>query len=269
MKKDLFLCSNCGTLLNENGFDIIYNEILCSCGKRITMEDSYPNLQSIDLIVSSELLYKNCVKKDNDNKKKVQMLLTKTKIDLEDRILDSIINLYEKGKNKFLDNDRDIFINFIDDFDFLLSNKGFNDEERDTITSFLDVYMKNKIRKPFIVMCAASIEMLFNDFFNDVIVKKFSSEASVIIKKQYSKENINKRIILANAFLDNRFFKESNNISDNFMDNWQELRTIRNKILHNNDLYITRNIINQNFKLLQESMLVFSNLKSKLLFNNY
>lgn len=264
--KQLFFCTKCGNILRENSWNVIHKDILCECGKRVEMKESYPNLQAQDLIMSSKLLFENCIKQDEKIQKQFILFLKKENICLENDEIQNIMYLYENNKTKFVDNDHDSFIATFDSFDSVLSKKGYSGVEIDTISSALAVSGKNKFRKPCIVMCSSAIEMLFYDFFNDTITKKFQNDGVPILKKQYSKESINKCIILANGFLNDSFFKEAERLSVSFLDDWKQLREIRNKIVHNNNYYITSDYVKKTVNLLEESIYVFSNLKSRLFF---
>lgn len=270
--KNIFICKKCGLITNideKKRFDIINKTILCNCGERITMANSYPNLDASDLRFSAEQIYKNAEKQDIDNQKNFIKFLKINKIKFSEEKIQLIIELYEKNKEIHEDNNPKIFTETFDNLEKTLLDNNFNVIEIDAILSSLAVSMKNRMRKPFIVITVAVIEMLFNDFFDKLIEYKFDDKGIEIIKKQYSKENINKCIIIANGFFSGKLVDKANNISGDYMNRWEELRKKRNKIVHNNNLYISKNTMLETFKLLNDSINVFSNLKAELYSRKY
>ena len=266
MTKNAYLCKQCGniTYIEDIGFEIIYNTYTCKCNKRITVEDSYPNLQARDLIFSAEEIYENSIKKDQTNKDNFTFLLKKDNLNLDELEINSIITLYEENKFNYLDNNQDSYLPSFNNLDNKLFKKGYNVVQIDTLISALAVSMRNKMRKPFIVMASSAIEMLFNDYFNELINHILEENGAKIIKKQFNKDSISKCITIANGLLNGNFFDKANNISHDFTKKWDTLREYRNKIVHNNELFITENIVKDTMNLLNESIKVFLNLKSEL-----
>lgn len=270
--KNIFICNKCGFVTNiteKKRFDIIHKTILCNCGERITMSNSYPNLDASDLRFSAEQIYKNAEKQDLENQKNFIKFLKMNKIEFGDNKIQSIIKLYEQNKENHEDNNPKVFTETSDNLEKILLDNNFSFIEIDAILASLAVSMKNRMRKPFIVITASVIEMLFNDFFDKLIEYKFHGKGIEIIKKQYSKENINKCIIIANGFFSGKLVEKANNISDNYMNRWEELRKKRNKIVHNNNLYISKNTMLETYKLLNDSINVFSNLIAELYSSKY
>lgn len=267
-----FICNKCGEityLTKQDEFDIIHKTILCSCGERITMSNSYPNLDAVDLKFSAEQIYEIANKQDIESKSTFIKMLKKQKIQFEDNKIELIINLYEKNKENFKDNIPKQFNQMYDALEKNLIANNFTIIESDAIISSLAVSMKNKMRKPFIVITASVIEMLFNDFFDKLIEYKFSGAGIEIIKNQYSKVSISKCIIIADGFSNGKLKEKTNDICDSFMEDWQELITKRNKIVHNNEIYITREMMIKTLNLLNNSLNVFAQLKSAILSNTY
>ena len=266
MTKNTYLCTQCGNInfIEDTGFEIIHNTHICKCKKRINAEDSYPNLQAKDLIFSAKEIYENSIKQDKTNKDNFTFLLKKDSLILDEQEINSIITLYEENKFNYLDNNKDSYLPSFNNLENKLFKKGYNIIQIDSIISALAVSMRNKMRKPFIVMASSAIEMLFNDYFNELINHTLKETGAKIIKKQFNKDSISKCITIANGLLDGNFFNKANNISNNFTQKWNNLREYRNKILHNNELFITENIVHNTMNLLNESINVFLHLKSEL-----
>ena len=265
----IFLCNKCGKILNISKFDVIHKTIYCNCGERITIINSYPSLQANDLIFSADLIYNQCIEENKKCKDDFKLWLKKINMILEKDKINFSIQVYDNIRGKYNDNDRNKNNFIFNDLKEELSKNGFDDIQIDGISSALWVSINNKMRKPFIVICASVIEILFNDFFNCLIDCLFEFNGAKIIKKQYSKSNISQCIILANGFLNNLLYDKANNISKNFMVKWQKLRNLRNYIIHNNSIYITNQDVIDNFHLLNESIIVFSKLKSNILSDKY
>lgn len=265
----IFLCSNCGNLLNIPKFDVIHKTIYCSCGERITVENSYPGLQANDLISSSYSIYNQYKKQDQNCKKNFKLWLRKINMTIEKNKIDVSVQIYDKIREKYKDNDRNENTIIFDELKTELSKQGFNDIQIDGISSALYVSINNQMRKPFIIMCASAIEILFNDFFKCLIDCLFKVNGAKLLKQQYSKNNISQCIKIANGFLNDLLDNKTNSISKDFMNKWENLRHFRNEIIHNNSIYITNKTIEDNFQLLNESIKVFSNLKSNILSDKY
>ena len=60
-----------------------------------------------------------------------------------------------------------------------------------------------------------------------------------------------------------------NKYSNGFFDRWTSLRKLRNDIIHSNSTYVSKNKISKINKMVDESFLVFSNLKSEIYKNKY
>lgn len=273
MKLDkTFICNKCGEityLTKQEEFNMIHKTILCSCGEKIAMSNSYPNLDAVDLKFSAEQIYEIADKQDIENKSNFIKILKKQKIQFDDNKIELIVNLYEKNKENFKDNIPNQFNPMYDALEKELMVNNFTIVEIDAIISSLAVSMKNKMRKPFIVITASVIEMLFNDFFDKLIEYKFNGDGIEIIKKQYSKASISKCIVIADGFSNGKLKEKINDICDGFMENWQELITKRNKIVHNNKIYITKEMMIKTLNLLNNSINVFAKLKSTILANTY
>ena len=265
----IFLCNKCGNILNISKFDIIHKTISCNCGERITIENSYPGLQANDLIFSADSIYNQCIEQDQKCKDKYKLWLRKTNVTIEKDKINVSIQIYDKIRENYKDNDRNENTIMFDELEKELQKQGFNDIQIDGISSALYVGMNNQMRKPFIIICASVIEILFNDFFNCLINCTFKDNGAKILKKQYSKIGVSQCIIIANGFLNNLLDSKVNSISKDFMSRWEKLRNFRNEIIHNNSTYITRQAVEDNFNLLNESIKVFSNLKSNILSNKY
>ena len=69
---------------------------------------------------------------------------------------------------------------------------------------------------------------------------------------------------ICNAFVDNALKNRMDSIQNGFYDRWSTLRNERNSIIHSNNRYIPSKRASEAQRLIQESVLIFSNLKSQV-----
>jgi hypothetical protein len=263
----IFICHFCGNINKDfkNSDEIIEREAKCVCGKEILMEHSYPLLQAQDLILTAKYLYNMCKDIDKENRIKMQGYLKSEKVDITDEDLIKYITLYESIRSSYVDNKRDFFNDIDDEFEKKVRSKYNTDF--DIIDAFIActrVFLRNKFRKTFIIVIASSIEMLFNDYFKDLISKKLGNEGGKFFLSRYDYSGIQECIDICSAFVEKPVKEMMDNVSQGFYDRWSTLRKERNSIVHDNTKYVSRERTNAVYKLIEESVQVFSNLKSKL-----
>ena len=173
----IFICPFCGNLNKsiKDTDEIVKRTKLCSCGEQISMEYSYPILQAQDLILTSQELYNLCKSIDKSNKIKILDFLQNEGIHLLDEELSQYIYIYEKARSKYSDNNSGLFITIFDEIENKIRSKYNTDFATiDTFLSCSQVFWRNRFRKTLIIVVASSIEMLFNDYFNLLIMSNCS-----------------------------------------------------------------------------------------------
>lgn len=266
-----YICPYCGNIYTQQ------IKFECpSCNKNVDSNHLYPPFNALNFIATSNELYTNCKAKDKEIKDIIfQTLTNKQKnpngiyttetLNLSKDDLSKIIKIYEDVNSKYKDNEISQFNNINDEFeDKLIKKYNFSCDTIDCIISALKVWGKNRLRKPFVIMVASTIEMLFNDYFSLLLKTKLGDKGSSIILNEYKYSSIKSCIEISNAFLDTSLEDEMNNINRGFFDRWSTLRDDRNNIVHSNNKYISMSRTHQIYKLLNESSDVFANLKSNV-----
>lgn len=90
-----------------------------------------------------------------------------------------------------------------------------------------------------------------------------------MLLKKYERESIQNCIEIVNAFTDTDIKNKMDKISKGFFDRWTSLRTLRNSIIHSNNCYISKVKVSSLKKLIDESIKIFSYLKSEVIINSY
>ncbi len=266
----LFICPHCGKISeNENHDDIIARRIFCSCGHEVLMEHSYPILAAQDFVLTAGNLYDSCKFTDKENRANILKVLEHDGFNIDNSELDKYINIYEKIKEKYHDNSRKYFLDINDSFEQQSLRQNLALELIDEIYSLLAVYDRNKLRKPFVIIVASLLEQLFNDYFTQLVNSKLDTLGSKVFLEKYDRVGVQKCIEIVNAFTEIEFKTKMDTYSSGFFDKWASLRTLRNDIIHSNSCYISKMRISSLKKLIDESIKVFSRLKSELYSNTY
>ena len=71
-------------------------------------------------------------------------------------------------------------------------------------------------------------------------------------------------IDIIDSFLDESLSKKMDKYSNGFFDRWTSLRKLRNDIIHSNSTYVSKNKISKINNMIEESLLIFLNLKSEI-----
>lgn len=270
--KFIFICPNCGNI-NDNydsiikNEDFIYDKVLCKCGQPIILEHAYPLLVAVDLIVTSKQLHDICKKTDKDNREKfLEFMKEQMGVDFSHEELMKYITLMDSIKCKYNDNELRNSTSIHDEFEEKYISKYKNDDYKkiDSFTSGDKLFFKNKFRKTFIIMVAATIEILFNDFFETLILKKLGEKGGKIFLSRYDHAGVKECVDICNAFIEKPLKDKVDEIKNGFFDKWNTLRNERNSIIHSNTKYISMKRTSDVYMLIEESILVFSSLKSQV-----
>lgn len=258
-----FVCSECG----NRGEIKSESDKTCLCGKLIEVEELYPSLDATSFIGTAIELYDSCKSTAKVNKLKIYDLLSKEKginISMDD--VTNYIELYEKQLNKHSDNKLSNISSALDGFeDSLGSMHNYDDTTISEIKFLIANKWVNRLRKPFVIMAASSIEMLFNDYFKLLLKYKLGEKGANLLLDKYKTSGIQECISICNVFINTSLKEEIDAIKPAFFDKWQSLRNDRNGIIHSNNKYISMKRTHDIEKLLNESIEIFWNLKSNIL----
>ena len=82
--------------------------------------------------------------------------------------------------------------------------------------------------------------------------------------KKYETSGIQSVIDISNSFLNEDIKVKMGRYSNGFFDKWKALRKLRNSIVHSNNIYISKVKIAKIKAIINDSFIVFKNLKSEL-----
>lgn len=240
-------------------------ELKCKvCNVPMDWLNSFPPLSALDFINTSRDLFEQSKNCDKDNLEYQHEFIRKDgKYNIDKTTLDKYNNQYEKMLERFPDNDDTLWSEIDDAFEEELC-KIMDKEQAIAIFSALRVSNKNYFRKPYIVIVASLIEQLFNDYFRTVICNNLLEYGSKVFIEKYNTAGIQSAIDIVESFLDESLYAKMDKYSKGFGDKWASLRSLRNSIIHSNNKYITKIKVSRINKLIDESFVVFSNLKSEI-----
>lgn len=269
----VYICPFCGKINQKNHYkdyendsieELLNKKDFCTCGNLIEIEYSYPILQAQDLVLTVEELYNICKEKDKSNYLEMKKLLKKIDVIVSDNDLIKYIDLFESVKSKYKDNKPEYYNVISDEYENKMFSKYSTDYNIiDAILSSSWVCLRNKFRKPLIIMIASIVEILFNDYFSLIVYKKLGDRGGKELLSKYEYAGINECMDICNAFLDQPLKIKMDSIMSGFYDKWATLRYDRNSIVHDNTKYISKKRISDLYNLISNSILVFSNLKSQ------
>jgi len=260
----VFICKECGNiqkLIEKQGT----REFKCKvCNVSMDWQNSFPPLNALDFINSSRDLFELSKKCDKENlENQYQSIQSDGKYTIDKTTLDKYENNFGKMLERYPDNDDTFWLKISDDYEEELC-KIMDSEQAITIYSALRVFNKNYYRKPYIIIVASLIEQLFNDYFRTVIGNSLSGYGSKIFLEKYDTAGIQSALGIVESFLDENLRYKMDKYSKGFYDKWASLRTLRNSIIHSNNKYITKIKVLHINKLIDESLIIFSNLKSEI-----
>lgn len=263
----LFICRECG---NIQKYDKKRGtlELKCEkCNKEMSWESSFPPLTALNFKNSAQLLLEQSKQQDRENLELMYNILNKeNKLDLDKTIIDKWINKYESWLEKYPDNDDTIWIERDNEFeDIIVAELG---EEVGIWIFCVLKFDKNYFRKPYIIMVASMIEQLFNNYFNEIVKTKLTVFGSKIFLQKYNTLGIQSSIDIIESFLEEKLDTKMNKYAKGFFDKWTNLRKLRNDIIHSNTTYVSKIKMSKINKMIDESFLVFANLKSEIYKNS-
>jgi hypothetical protein len=260
----IFICNKCGNIQEYNEKQGT-SELKCKvCNVSMDWKNSFPPLSALDFINTSRDLLELCKKCDKENLENQYHFIQKDeKYIIDKTTLDKYKNHYEKMLERYPDNDDTFWLKISDDYEEDLC-KIMDSEQAITIYSALRVFNKNYYRKPYIIIVASLIEQLFSDYFRTVVSNRLLEHGSKIFIEKYDTAGIQSSIDIVESFLDESLHNKMDRYVKGFYDKWANLRILRNSIIHSNNKYITKIKVSQINKLIEESLIVFSNLKSEI-----
>ena len=262
-----FVCKNCGSIKEYNE-EQGTKELKCdTCHELMGWKNKFPPLSALDFINTSEELLKLSKESDKENLNNRYNLINCHKYAIDKTALDTYINQYEKHLEKYPDNDDTIWLERMDRFEDILC-ENMDSELAIAIVSVLASFNKNYFRKPYIIIVASLIEQLFADYFTEAISTRLSESGKRVFLGKYDTAGIQSAIEIVDSFLDESLHEKMDRYSKGFYDRWNDLRRLRNSIIHSNNKYITKIKVSQIRKLVEESCLVFLNLQSEIYKNN-
>ncbi|MBN1045434.1 hypothetical protein DVW08_08695 [Clostridium botulinum] len=276
--KTIFICPHCGhknyyyEYILPNGSDeLAQKKVLCQCGKPVEMKHNYPNLQIIDFIETAFELYRTCKNTDKKNIEAFLNFAKEEKVDFTREEVMQYIEIDESIIAKYVDNDLSVFTDICDELKNRLKSR-YKDEvdyyKIDYFVSCDTVFFRNKFRKAFIIVVASIIEMLFDDFFRNLILTKLGTKGGNIFLSRYGHSGVKECLDICDAFMDKPLKFKMDNIKKGFFDKWNTLRNERNSIIHSNTKYISSKRTNYVYKLIDESVDIFTILISEVYSQN-
>lgn len=259
----LFICRECGHIQEYDEKKGTIGLKCEKCGNEMGWESSFPPLTALNFRNSAQLLLEQAKKQDKENLERAMLFIKSEGSSYIDKtFMDKWINEYEKWLERYEDNNDTIWKERDDKFEDIICNKL---GEELGICIFVALKMdKNYFRKPYIIMVASMIEQLFNDYFNEIVKKKLSTFGSKIFLQKYDTSGIQSSIDIIESFLDERLDVKMNKYAEGFFDKWANLRKLRNDIIHSNSTYVSKIKVSKINKMIDESFLVFSHLKSEI-----
>lgn len=259
--KYIFICKNCGNIQEYNKKQGTRGLKCKKCCNEMGWESSFPPLTALDFENSAHLLLEQSKKQDKENLQTVYSYV-KEGFDVDKTFIDKWINKYESWLEKYPDNSDTVWTERDDKFEDIIC---YELGENLGLCIFSAVHViRNYYRKPYIIIVASLIEQLFNDYFREVVTKKLSQYGKNIFLDKYDTVGIQASIDIIDSFLDESLSKKMNKYSDGFFDKWTNLRKLRNDIIHSNSIYVSKIKISKINKMIEESFLVFYNLKSEI-----
>ncbi len=259
----LFICKECGTINNKNTENGTRDLCCSSCNAHLSWRESFPPLYAQDFISIAHELFESIKDVDKANLNLQYLFLSHDGYEIDLQKLDKYRSTYEKILEKYPDNDDTMWLQIIDQFEEQLS-KELDINQCCAISSAMAIESRNRFRKPYVIIVAAIIEQLFYDFFKELIILK---ESKMKVKMSNT-AGISTTIHFLKAELNIAIHNKMEQCSKGFYNRWANLRKLRNRIIHSNSIYVSRNTIIKLNKMIDESILVFGILKSQIYLNS-
>ncbi|MEH6891422.1 hypothetical protein V7024_17325 [Bacillus sp. JJ864] len=270
MKRLSLFCYECGEIIEDRDYkqilDIFDCEIECKfCGSEKRFRDCYyPHFSIKDFVKTTNKL----------NEQNIEDLTRE--IDLAYKMFDDMkdANVHftlEKYTNIYYELDLlledevkysiDIKSNVYDNLEDELVKMYPTDLAISIVASLH--FIKTPYRKPIVILIASTIELLFNVYYKDALrIRKIKEHGDRFI-------SLNRKIKYLNENSTKSLKQHIEQYDKDFYDLWDDLRKIRNKVIHSNSLYISNKMIGDYMTLLKTSVTVFLNITSELYREHY
>ena len=257
------ICTSCGNIRPHTQKEKV-NGLRCeSCGTPFSWNDSFPPLTAHDMMRSVISLFKSAKENDKKNLSCAYDYLREEDINLDKTLLDKYKNRYERMLEKYPYNDDAVWVNISDEFIDELSHE-FGEYDATLIYAALRAHSWNEYRKPCLIMMASVMEQLFNDYFFTLVSNVLSPSGAEAFLKKYENAGIQSAIDIADSFLDDSLRNEMAKYSSSFFDKWETLRRLRNRIIHDNKIYISKNKLSDCLKITESGFDVFASIKADI-----
>lgn len=257
-----FICKKCGNIQEYDNKGTI--GLKCKkCCNEIGWTNSFPPLTALNFENSAYLLLEQSKKQDKENLQLAYSFVKQEiEFDIDKTFIDKWINKYESWLEQYPDNNHIIWTERDDKFEDIICGE-LGQKLGLRIFSAISCN-RNYNRKPYIIIVASLIEQLFNDYFRDVVTRRLSEYGRKKFWDKYDTVGIQSSIDIIESFLDESLSEKMNKCSKGFFDRWTSLRKLRNDIIHSNSTYVSKNKISKINNMIEESYLIFLNLKSEI-----
>lgn len=264
--KDLSLfCYECGEIIGDINLEQMLNisnyEIECNfCESRKRFKDCYyPHFSVKDFIKTIDKMYEQNKKNLTGEIKSAYKIFDEIKDTNDNFTLEEYTKIYHALDSLLEDEVKysiDIKSNVYDNLEDVLVQM-YPTDLAISIVASLHV-INAPLRKPIVILIASTMELMFNIYYKDALrigkIKEHSNPFVSLHKKiQYLNENRTKSLK-----------QHIEQYDKDFYDLWDDLRKIRNKVIHSNSLYISNKMIEDYMTLLKISVTVFLNITSEL-----
>ena len=257
------ICTSCGDIRHYTPGEKM-NGLRCeSCGAPFSWNDSFPPLTAHDMMRSVVSLYKSAKEEDKKNLSYSFNFLHEEDIKLDKTLLDKHRNRYERMLEKYPYNDDAVWLNISDEFIDELTQE-LEEHAATLIYVALRAHSWNEYRKPCLIMMASVMEQLFIDYFSALVKSVLSPSGQEAFLKKYENAGIQSAIDIADSFLDDSLRNKMAKYSTSFFDKWETLRKLRNRIIHDNKIYISKNKLSECLKITKSSFDVFASIKADI-----
>lgn len=273
MKILYLFCYKCGEIIGDFNQDqvseFIKNGVECGfCKNRTRFKDCYyPHFSINDFINTTNKLYEQEKRDLTEEINSAYTLLNKGKDANEDFSLEEYTKIYH-----VLDHLLEDEVQYSID----VKSKVYDNLEDELVQIYpikLAIgivnslhFIKTSQRKPIVILIASTIELLFNVYYKDAIkiggIRKIKKNKALLL-------SLNKKIRYLDSNRTKSLKQYIKQYDKDFYILWDNLRIIRNKVIHSNSLYISNKMIEDYMTLLKASVTVFLKITSELYREHY
>ncbi|HDR8179189.1 TPA: hypothetical protein QC076_004377 [Bacillus cereus] len=260
-----FFCYDCGEIIEKYNFDTshekVFNGVVCKfCGAHKRLKHCYyPHFSVNDFVKTIQGLNKQNKDDLTEELTSAYKMLNKNAGTHEILSLEDYTKIYYILDN-LLENEVEYSIDVKSRVVDHLEDKLVQWYPTDLAISIVSSLplVNTLYRKPIVILIASTIELLFNIYYEDACTIQdipAPSKKFLPIPRKIAHLDSNRNTSLE------QLMKQ---YDENFYTSWDELRTIRNKVIHKNSLYISNKMIENYMNLLELSITVFIKLTSDL-----